>query len=140
MIFPQSEKSEVKKYPKDLLAEETALMKSQYEEMASQYGTTPDALGITDDSQYEEFAKESLKEKFALHAIAKKEHIKVKRSDRKKFYQKILDENDLTEKKFEELTGVSVKEYVKANGMEVQILRDKVIDFVRDNAKVTKEK
>ena len=132
------EKSKVKKYPKDLLAEETELVKKQYEQMASQYGSSPEAMGITED-QYKEFAKESLKEKLALHAIAKKEHLRVSKSDRKVFYKKMLKENSVTEKQFKKYTGMTVEEYVKANDMEIQILRDKVLDFVRDNAKVTEK-
>ena len=133
------EKTEVKKYPKGLVKEETEIQKQQYEQMASQYGTTTTAMGLTDD-MYKEYAKEALKEKLAIHAIAKKEKIKVKRADKKKFYNKILESNDLTEKEFEEAAGMSVKEYVKTNNLEFQILRDKVLDYVRDNAKVTKEK
>lgn len=132
------EKTKVKKYPKELLAEETELMKQQYEEMASQYGSSPEALGITED-QYKEFAKDSLKEKLAFHAIAKKEHIKIKKKDREEFYKKILEENDVTEKEFKKYTDMTVEEYVKANGMEDQILRDKVLDYVRENAKVTEK-
>jgi len=132
------DKTKVKKYPKDLMQEETELQKQQYEQMASQYGTSPEAMGVTED-QYKEFAKESLKEKLALHAIAKKEHLKVRKSDREDFYDKMLEENDLTEKKFKEYTGMSVEEYVEANDMEIQILRDVVLDYVRENAKI-KEK
>lgn len=132
------EKSKVKKYPKELLTEETEIMKQQYEQMASQYGTSPEQMGITED-QYKEFAKESLKEKLALHAIAKKEHLKVSKKDRKAFYKKILKENDVTEKEFEKYTGMTVEDYVKQNNMEDQILREKVLDYVKDNAKVTKK-
>ncbi len=132
------EKSKVKKYPKELLTEETEIMKQQYEQMASQYGSTPEQMGITED-QYKEFAKESLKEKLALHAIAKKEHLKISKKDRKAFYKKILKENDVTEKEFEKYTGMTVEDYVKQNNMEDQILREKVLDYVEDNAKVTKK-
>ena len=95
-------------------------------------------MGITED-QYKEFGKESLKEKLALHAIAKKEHLKVSKKDRKAFYKKLLKENDVTEKEFEKYTGMSVEDYVKQNNMEDQMLRDKVLDYVRDNAKVTEK-
>ena len=132
------EKTKVKKYPKELLTEETEIMKQQYEQMASQYGTSPEQMGITED-QYKEFGKESLKEKLALHAIAKKEHLKVSKKDRKAFYKKLLKENDVTEKEFEKYTGMSVEDYVKQNNMEDQMLRDKVLDYVRDNAKVTEK-
>lgn len=132
------EKTKVKKYPKDLLSEETVLVKQQYEQMAAQYGASPEDMGITED-QYKEFAKESLKEKLAIHAIAKKEHLKVSRSDKKEFYKEILKENGVTEKEFKKYTEMSVEEYVEANGMDIQMLRDKVLDFVRENAKVTKE-
>ena len=42
----------------------------------------------------------------------------------------------MTEEEFEEAAGVSVKDYVKTNGLESQILRNKVLDFVRENAKI----
>ncbi|MBQ6496023.1 MAG: trigger factor [Firmicutes bacterium] len=132
------EKTKVKKYPKDLLKQEIEIQKAQYANMASQYGTTPEALGITED-QYKTFAKDSLKEKLALHAIAKKEHIKVKRSDKQEFYDEILENSDMTEDQFEEVVGMSVEDYVKANYYDIQILRNKVLDFVRENAKVTEK-
>lgn len=103
--------------------------------MASQYGTNPLAMGVTED-QYKEFAKQALKEKLALHAIAKEAKIKIKRSDKKEFYQKILDQNEMTEEEFEQAAGMSVKDYAKANGFEIQILRDKVLDYIKDNAKI----
>lgn len=131
-------KTKVKKYPKDLLTEETQVQKDQYAQMASQYGTSPEQMGITED-QYKEFAKESLKEKLALHAIAKKEHLKIKKKDREEFYDKFLKDNDLTEKQFKKYTDMTVEEYVEANHMEDQILRDKVLDYIRDKAKVTEK-
>ena len=129
------EKTEINKYPKKLLKEETELQKAQYEQMASQYGTNPLAMGITED-QYKEFAKQALKEKLALHAVAKEANIKVKRSDKKEFYQEILDQNEMTEEEFEQAAGMSVEDYVKANGLEIQMLRDKVLDYIKDNAKI----
>jgi hypothetical protein len=34
---------------------------------------------------------------------------------------------------------MTVEDYVKQNNMEDQILREKVLDYVEDNAKVTKK-
>lgn len=129
------EKSKVKKYPKGLIAEETEVQKAQYEEMAAQYGSSPESLGITED-QYKEFAKEAIKEKLVLHAIAKKENIKVKKKDMKDLYKEILENSDMTEKEFEEAAGMTVEDYVKANDLETYKLREKVLDFIRENAKL----
>ena len=129
------DKTKVKKYPKDLLAEETENMKVQYERMAQQYGTDVSAMGITED-QYKEFAKESLKEKLALHAIAKKEHLKVRKSDMQDLYDEVLDANGMTEKQFEKAAGMSVEDYVKANDLEVQALRNVVVDYIVEHAKL----
>ena len=129
------EKSKVKKYPKGLIKEEIAIQKAQYEEMANQYGMSVEQMGITED-QYKEFAKEAIKEKLALHAIAKKENIKIKKKDMKDLYKEILDNSEMNEKEFEEAAGMSVEDYVKANHLENYVLREKVLDFVRENAKL----
>jgi X-X-X-Leu-X-X-Gly heptad repeat protein len=86
-------KTKVKKYPKGMIKDETEIQKVQYQRMADQYGMSPEAMGITED-QYKSMAKESLKEKLALHAIVKKEGIKVKRSDMEDFYNGIIDYTD----------------------------------------------
>jgi len=132
-------KTEVKKYPRGLVKEETELQKAQYERMAQQYGTSAAAMGITED-MYKQYAKEALKEKLAVHAIAEKEGIKITRADKKDFYNEILENSDMTEEEFEKAAEMSVKEYVKTNGLEYNILRDKVLDYVRENAKVTTKK
>jgi trigger factor len=128
-------KTKVKKYPKGMIKEETEIQKAQYQRMADQYGMSPEAMGITED-QYKEMAKESLKEKLALHAIAKKEGIKVKKSDMEDFYNEILESNDMTAKEFEEAAGMSVEDYVETNYYDIQVLRDKVLEFIVDNAKL----
>ena len=40
---------------------------------------------------------------------------------------------------FEKATEMSVKDWVKANHYESQPLRDKVLDFVYDNGKITEK-
>lgn len=129
------EKTKVKEYPEDLLAEEVEIQKAQYAQMASQYGSSPEAMGITED-QYQTFAEDSLKEKLALHAIAKKEHIKVKGSDEDEFCADLLEDADMTEEQFEKRAGMTIEDYVKNNNMEIQVLRGKVLDFIRENAKI----
>ena len=128
-------KTKVKKYPKGMIKEETEIQKAQYQRMADQYGMSPEAMGITED-QYKEMAKESLKEKLALHAIAKKEGIKVRKSDMEDFYDEILESNDMTAKEFEKAAGMSVEDYVETNYYDVQVLRDKVLEFIVDQAKL----
>ena len=132
------DKTEVKKNPKGMVKEEIEVVKAQYQRMAEQYGASPEQMGITED-QYKEFAKESLKEKMALHDIAKKEHIKVTRKDKQDFYDEILENSEMTEEEFEKATEMTVKEWVKANHYEIQPLRDKVLDYIREHGKI-KEK
>ena len=132
------EKSEIKKYPRGMVKDEIPIVKAQYEQMASQYGTSPAQMGITED-QYKEFAKQSLKEKLVLHAIAKEANIKVKRSDMKDFYKEILENSDMTEEEFEQAAGMTVKEYVETNHYDIQVLRDKVLDYIRENGKITEK-
>lgn len=129
------DKTKVKKYPKGMIKDEIEIQKAQYQRMADQYGMSPEAMGVTED-QYKQMAKESLKEKLALHAIAKKEGIKVKKSDMEDFYDKILESNDMTAKQFEKAAGMSVEDYVETNYLDAQVLRDKVLKFVVDNAKL----
>ena len=132
------DKTEIKKYPKGMIKDEIEIVKAQYARMAEQYGTSPEQMGITED-QYKEAAKESLKEKLTLHAIAKKAGIKVSRKDKQAFYDEILENSEMTEKEFEEATEMSVKEWVKANHYEIQPLRENVLDYIRDHAKVTEK-
>ncbi len=133
------EKSKIKKYPKGLVKDEIEAVKIQYDRMAEQYGTSPAQMGITEE-QYKAAAKESVKEKLILHAIAEKEGIKVTRKDKQDFYDEILENSDMTEEEFEKATEMSVKDWVKANHYETQPLRDKVLDFVRENGKITEKK
>lgn len=133
------DKTEIKKYPKGLLKEERELLTAQYQRMADQYGTTMEQMGITED-QIKEYAKESLKEKLTLHAIAKKTGIKIRHKDKKEFYQQILEDSDMTEEEFEKAAGMTVKEYVKTYHYDTQILRDKVLDYIREHAEITEGK
>ena len=132
------EKSKVKKYPKGMVKEETEIVKVQYEQMASQYGTSVEQMGITED-QYKAFAKESLKEKLALHAIAKDAGIRISKKDKQEFYDEVLENYGMTEKEFEEASGMSIGDYIKQNHYDTEILRDKVMDYVYDHAKITKK-
>ena len=68
-----------------------------------------------------------------------KEGIKVTRKDKNKFYDQILEDSNMTEEEFEKATEMSVKDWVKANHYESQPLRDKVLDFVYDNGKITEK-
>ena len=132
------DKTKIKKYPRGMVKEEIPLVQAQYEQMAQQYGMSVDQMGITED-QYKEFAKQSLKEKLTLHAVAKKAGIKITRKDKKDFYNEILENSKMTEEEFEEAAGMTVKEWVKTNGYDIQILRDKVLDYIREHGKI-KEK
>ena len=131
-------KTEVKKYPRGLVKEEKEIVRVQYERMASQYGGTLEQMGITED-QLKEFAKQSVKEKLALHAIAKKANIKITHKDKKKFYDEILEESNMTEEEFEKAAEMSVEEYVKTYHYDTQILRDKVLDYIRENGNITEK-
>ena len=131
-------KTEIKKYPKGLLKEEIPIVQAQYARMAEQYGMSVEQMGITED-QYKEFAKQSLKEKLTLHAIAKEAKIKVTRKDKKAFYDEILENSQMTEEEFEQATEMSVEDWVKANHYEIQPLRDKVLDYIRENGKITEK-
>ena len=133
------EKSKVKKYPRGLVKDEIEAVKIQYDRMAQQYGTSTAQMGITEE-QYKAAAKEAVKEKLILHAIAEKEGIKVTRKDKNKFYDQILEDSNMTEEEFEKATEMSVKDWVKANHYESQPLRDKVLDFIREHGKITEKK
>ena len=127
--------TKIKKYPEDLMEEEIQIQKDQYEQMASQYGMSVEQMGITED-QYKDFAKDSLKEKLTMHAISKEANVKVKGSDEKDFYKEILEDSEMNEKEFEEAAGMTVEEYVAANHYESYMLREKILDYVYDNAKI----
>lgn len=129
------EKSKIKKYPKSLLDEEIKLQKAQYKQTAAQYGTTPEQMGLGEDA-YKTYAKQAMKEKIVLHAIADKENIKITKKDKEAFYKKTLKELGYTEKEFEKAAGVSIEKYFKENGNNIQILQEKVFDFIGENATV----
>jgi hypothetical protein len=42
----------------------------------------------------------------------------------------------MTAKELEKAAGMSVEEYVETNYFDIQVLRDKVLEFVVDNAKL----
>ena len=132
------DKTKIKKYPKGLVKDEQEIVKVQYQRMADQYGSSLEQMGITDD-QLKEFAKQSAKEKLALHAIAKEAGIKVTKSDKKDFYNEILENSEMTEKEFEKAAGMTVEEYVKTYHYDTQMLRDKVLEYIREHGKITEK-
>lgn len=124
--------TKVKKYPKGLLEDEIAAQKQQYKANAEYDDAEPT------EKEYRHMAKDSLKEKLIVHAIAKKEHIKTTDEDFNKLCKDVLRYSGMNRKQFKESTGMSVEEYVKANDDGYTMLHNAVLDFVYDNAKVEK--
>ena len=102
--------SEVLEYPEEALDTERLYFYSSY---GAQLPADADQAEV--EKLCEEFAKESVKQKLVLYAIAEAEDLIPTVNAYKKELDAYLEELELTEESFEETYSVSVYEYAIAN-------------------------
>lgn len=132
------------KYPEEQLKKVRKQITTQYEDYAKQNNMElKDFLEQqmqmdekTFKKQVREYAKSVVKEDMIVMAIAEKEKIEVSSDEYEKYIADQLKSYGYTEESYKEQTG---KTFEEANGEESimsQIYKNKVLDFILDNAKV----
>ena len=133
--------SKVKKYPKKQYKAEKAAVQAYYKNVAEQYGMEysefQKQFNVTDD-QLKETAKDSVKSKLCIYAIAKKEGLKVTDKEYREAIDKLLKDAGFTESSFKKQYGESIQEYAKEQDYRTSLLLEKVEDFILENGKVSK--
>nr|WP_298877278.1 hypothetical protein [uncultured Mogibacterium sp.] len=127
--------AKVIKYPKVQLSREIDHIKSQYKKRIKEYDMTMTEYlkeaGITEaqfDRQIEEMAKENVRDKLVLHAIAEKKGISVSKSEIEKAKKGILKEKGVnSETEYKKLTGESLSEHIKEIDLESKLLYAKIV-------------
>ena len=140
----QKDDKKKEKYPEEQTKKVEEQITKQYEDYAKQNNMElKDFLEQqmqmdekTFKQQVKEYAKSVVKEDMIVMAIAEKEGIEVSSDEYDKFIADQLKSYGYTEESYKEQTG---KTFEEANGEEsimAQIYKDKVLDFILDNAKV----
>ena len=127
--------TKVIKYPKVQLSREIEHIKSQYHKRIKEYDMTMTEYlkeaGITKaqfNRQVEEMAKENVRDKLVLHAIAEKRKISVSNAEIEKAKKGILKEKGVnSETEYKKLTGESLSEHIKEIDLESKLLYAKII-------------
>ena len=135
------EKTEMIKYPEDVLKTYEANFNAQIDKTAQQAGMQrSDVLaqyyGVTDEKEVKKMLKESaqtlVQQEMAIEYIAGKEDITYSKDDKESKIEEIKTMG-YDEETIQEQTGRTMDEYVHIN-----LLYEKVLDFIVDNAKVEK--
>ena len=127
--------TKVIKYPRIQLSREIDHIKNQYKKRIKEYDMTMTEYlkeaGITAsqfNKQVEEMAKENVRDKLVLHAIAEKKGISVNKSEIEKAKKGILKEKGVnSETEYKKLTGESLSEHIKEIDLESKLLYAKIV-------------
>lgn len=127
--------TKVIKYPRVQLSREIDHIKNQYKKRIKEYDMTMTEYlkeaGITSsqfNKQIEEMAKENVRDKLILHAVAEKKGISVSKSEIEKAKKGILKEKGVnSETEYKKLTGESLSEHIKEIDLESKLLYAKIV-------------
>ena len=127
--------TKVIKYPRVQLSREIDHIKNQYKKRIKEYDMTMTEYlkeaGITAsqfNKQIEEMAKENVRDKLVLHAVAEKKGISVSKSEIEKAKKGILKEKGVnSETEYKKLTGESLSEHIKEIDLESKLLYAKIV-------------
>lgn len=127
--------TKVIKYPRVQLSREIDHIKNQYKKRIKEYDMTMTEYlkeaGITSsqfNKQIEEMAKENVRDKLVLHAVAEKKGIYVSKSEIEKAKKGILKEKGVnSETEYKKLTGESLSEHIKEIDLESKLLYAKIV-------------
>ena len=130
--------SEVKEYPQEDVDRYKESNSEQMDAMAKEYDTTREAIlskyGFKDEEEFEltndESSKLRVKQELIVAKIAENERITFAEEEKQKMIGQ-FEGQGYTDEIIQEQTGRTMEEYVC-----IQLLYDKVLDFILDNAKV----
>lgn len=144
----KKDKDKKDKYPEEEIKKVEEQITTQYEDYAKQQNMKfEDFLQQnmqmdkkTFKKQVKEYAKSVVKENLILFKIAEKEKIEVSDDEYEKYIKDQLEKYGYTEESYEKQTGKSFEEANGEETIKIQIYKDKVLDFILKNAKITKAK
>lgn len=133
--------TKIKKYPDKELKEETKnkieMFKASAKSSGMKYEDYVKAMGssIKDfEAQAEEQAKDTVKQKLIIYALADKVGVKVDQSEYDKALEKMLKNAGYTKKSYKQASGQSIEEYANKNNLYIGVLYDKTMDKVMKKA------
>lgn len=133
--------TKVKKYPDKELKEETKnrieAFKAAAKSSGMKYEDYVKAMGssVKDfEAQAAEQAKETVKQKLIIYALADKVGVKVDKAEYKKSLEKMLENAGYTRKSYKQATGQSIEDYANKNNLYIGVLYDKTMDKVMKKA------
>lgn len=131
-------KSKVKKYPERQVKYEKEQFINRYKKMAKSYNMDWDKFLKTymqsDSKKFEKdaekYAKDVVKQKLTMFAIAKKENLKVSEKEYKNYMSDLLKNAGFTKDSFKKQYGQTIEEYGKDNDFKTNLLLQKVLTKV----------
>ena len=135
--------TEVLKYPEDELKAYEDNFSAQVDTMAEQYGSDRSTIikqyfGTDDEESFKKMIRESaqtlIKQEMAIEYIADKEKLEYTDKEKEAKVKEITDQG-YDEESVKTYTGRTMDEYAHIN-----LLYDKVMDFILDNAKIKEAK
>lgn len=136
-------KTEIKKYPKRQLKYEKEQFINRYKKMAKSYNMDWDKFLKTYmqstpkkfDKEAESYAKDVVKQKLTMFAIAKKENLKVTDKEYKAYMEDLLKNAGFTKESFKKQYNQSIEDYGKDNDFKTNLLLQKVLNKVMEYGK-----
>lgn len=131
--------TKVIKLPEDIVEEHRKTTAERYKNVAEKYEAEWDKFleefFHMDEEQYEiellRYSREYVKQELIVYAIAEKENIQISQKEYDKFLNdQMVNSGYKDEKVFEEFAGMSLKEYVEKNGLEINLYLSKVKDKI----------
>ena len=137
------ENAKVKKNPKGAIKQEQEALIEQYKLMAQNYNMEWEDflktyMQTTDEKfqkQAKTYAKNVVKQKLVLYAIADKEKLNISNKDYKDRLEELLKNAGMTKDQFKEQYNMTIDEYAEKNDFKANFLSEKVNDFIYKNAK-----
>lgn len=143
----KTDKNKKEIYPENLVKQLKENTKKQYEDYAKQNGSNlkdfiKEQMQMSEkdfDKQLDAFAKEQVKGNLIVYTIVNNENLTMGSDEYQKFIDDSLKKMNMTEKQFKQQSqGKSYEEAMGGKDAIVnQIYKDKAMDFVYDNAKLT---
>ena len=137
--------SEVEKFPAKVIKKYVKENREYYEGIAADYGYDSLELYVTEQFQYtledfemyiEEYSKSKAKSEMVILAIAKAEGLEVTDAEVKTYCDGILQQEGYTEETFAQVYGMSMADYAEEQDFQFNLLQDKVLTLLQDNATV----
>lgn len=137
--------AQVEKYPDKAVKKFVEENEQYYTVMAEDYGYDSLEEYVTQSMGYsmeefqkyiDEYAKSKVKAELVAYAIAEAEGIEVTDKQLEEYCKELLKEEGFTEDSFAEIYGMPIDEYAEKNNFKLQLLQEKVLDFLYESTTI----